>query len=137
LFTVKDIDIAKGVSITVSTEVEKISIADPALAPYGKAALEALEKTRVLEKVRPKFVIAGNISAVVTQTVNGADMGFTALSLMYAEGMKKYNIEGKYWVEVDGSLYGPIRQGMVVLKHGKDNPEAKTFYEFILSKTSA
>jgi molybdate transport system substrate-binding protein len=136
MFTVKDIGLSKGISITVSTEVSKVSIADPSLAPYGRAAVEALEKSAILEKARLKFVTAGNISEVVTQTINGADLGFTALSLMYSEGIKKYNVEGKYWVEVDKSLYAPIRQGVVILRHGKDNPAAKAFFDFILSKTA-
>lgn len=134
MFTVKDIDLSKGVSITVSSSVGKVSIADPKLAPYGNATLEALGKSGILGQVQPKFVTANNISEVVTQTINGADIGFTSLSLMYAEGIKKYNVEGKYWVEVDKSLYNPIRQGIVILKHGKDNPQAKAFYKFILLK---
>jgi molybdate transport system substrate-binding protein len=134
MFTVKDIGLAKGISVVLSTDVTKISIADPALAPYGKAAVEALGKSGLLEKVQSKFVTSGNISGVVTQTINGADLGFAALSLMYSEGVKKYNLEGKYWVEVDPTLYSPIKQGMIILKHGQDNPAAKAFYKFVLSK---
>jgi molybdate transport system substrate-binding protein len=134
IFTLRDVDLTKGISVTTSTDVIKVSIADPNLAPYGKATIEALRKYGILEKVQDKFVTANTISEVVTQTVNGADIGFTALSLMYSDGIKKYNVEGKYWVEVDRSLYSPIRQGMVILKHGKDKPEAKAFYDFVLSK---
>jgi molybdate transport system substrate-binding protein len=134
MFTTKDVDLKKGVSIVTSSEVAKVSIADPNLAPYGKAAVEALEKLGVLDAAKKKFVTATNISEVVTQTVNGADLGFTALSLMYADGIKQYNVEGKNWVAVDSTLYSPIRQAIVVLKHGKHKPEAKAFYNFILSK---
>jgi molybdate transport system substrate-binding protein len=134
MFTVKDIDLKKGVTIVASPEVEKISIADPALAPYGKAAIEALENSNVIEIARSKFVTANSISEVVSQTINGADVGFTALALMHSESMKQYNIEGKYWVEINPALYNPIQQGMVILKHGKDKPEAKAFYDFVLSK---
>ena len=38
--------------------------------------------------------------------------------------------KGVNWVEVDESLYTPIKQGMVLLKTSK---EAKAFYDFILS----
>lgn len=134
LFTTRDIDLKKGVSMVTSPAVAKISIADPSLAPYGKAAVEAMEKLGVLESARKKFVTATNISEVVTQTVNGADLGFTAQSLMYSEGIKQYNVEGKNWVAVDSTLYAPIRQAIIVLKHGKHKPEAKAFYNFVLSK---
>ena len=134
MYTTKDIDLKRGVSLVSSPEVLKISIADPNVAPYGKAAVEAMTKLGVLEAAKPKIVTATNISEVVTQTVNGADLGFTALSLMYADGIKQYNVEGKNWVEVDKTLYEPIRQGIVILKHGRGKPEARAFYNFILSK---
>jgi len=38
-----------------------------------------------------------------------------------------------HWVEIDESLYTPISQGMILLKEGKDNKEAKAFYDFMLS----
>ncbi len=134
MFTTKDIDLKQGVSVVTSPAVEKISIADPILAPYGKAAVEAMKKLGVIDAAKKKFVTATNISEVITQTVSGADLGFTALSLMYADGIKQYNVEGKNWVAVDSTLYSPIRQAIIVLKHGKHKPEAKAFYNFILSK---
>jgi molybdate transport system substrate-binding protein len=134
MFTIRDIDLSKGAAVVALPEITKISIADPITAPYGRAAIEVLDKLGLHSSIKHKFINATNISEVVTQTVNGADIGFTALSLMYSQGIKQYNVEGKNWAEVDTSLYSPIRQGMVVLKHGKTKPEANAFYHFILSK---
>ena len=41
--------------------------------------------------------------------------------------------EGKNFILIDPALYTPIDQGMVILKHGENNPEAKAFYDFIRS----
>ena len=48
---------------------------------------------------------------------------------MFSDKMKKY----KNWVEVDTSLYSPIKQGLVILKHGENKKSAKAFYDFLLS----
>jgi molybdate transport system substrate-binding protein len=41
--------------------------------------------------------------------------------------------QGKNWIEVDEKLYTPIDQGMVILKIGEGNDEAKAFYDFMMS----
>ena len=46
----------------------------------------------------------------------------------------KDNKENIHWKEIDKSLYTSINQGIVLLKHAKDNKEASSFYDFILSK---
>ena len=46
--------------------------------------------------------------------------------------MKQYK-EGIHWAEVDTKFYTPIKQGIVILKKGEENPEVKAFYDFILS----
>lgn len=133
IFTTQDIDLSRGVSVVVSSAVRMISVADPALAPYGKAAVEALTAAGVYDRVRHRMVTANSISEVVTQTVHGADVGFTALSLMRAPGMGPYGVQGTNWVEVDSALYSPIRQGMALLCRAKDMPAARRFYDFMRS----
>ena len=41
--------------------------------------------------------------------------------------------DSKNFILIDPALYTPIDQGMVILKHGENNPEAKAFYDFIRS----
>lgn len=134
VFTVKNVNVEKWDKAVLLKEIKRISIANPQTSPYSKAALEVLEKKKLFENVKDKLVTAANISDVVTQVISGADIGFTALSLMNTQAASIYNVKGKNWLEVDSSLYAPINQGMVILKHGKDNSAAEKFYNFIISK---
>jgi molybdate transport system substrate-binding protein len=54
-------------------------------------------------------------------------------SSLFAEDMKAYDKNGVHWIDVDTDLYTPIRQAAVILRSGKDNPDAKLFYEFLFS----
>ncbi|MBD3789715.1 MAG: molybdate ABC transporter substrate-binding protein [Campylobacterales bacterium] len=133
LFSIKGFDLSKGISVVTDAGINKIAIANPKSAPYGKAAIEALTKTGLLEKVEGKFVYGESITQAVQYTITAAEIGFVAKSSMKSKDMIKYE-EGKAYVDVDPSLYTPIDQGVVMLKHGENNSEAKAFYDFIMSK---
>jgi len=56
------LDITKGLTALLDPSVHKIAIANPAHAPYGRAALAALKSEQLDEKLRDKFVLGENIS---------------------------------------------------------------------------
>lgn len=132
IFSSKELDFSKGINLANEDFISKIAIANPKTAPYGAATLEALKNANIFEKVENKFVYAESISQTVTYSLTAADIGFIAKSSLYDESMAKYK-ENINWISVDSSLYTPIDQGIVILKHAKDNLEAKAFYDFILS----
>jgi molybdate transport system substrate-binding protein len=113
--------------------IKKIAIANPKTAPYGIAAAEALRNAKLYAKLKPKFVYGESISQTVAYAITAADIGIVALSSLYAPQMLMYK-EAIHWSEVDESLYTPISQGMVILKHAKLNSEVKAFYDFMLSE---
>jgi molybdate transport system substrate-binding protein len=129
----KPIDYTKGIALLNNPAIRKIAIANPQTAPYGKAAIDAMQKGGVYEAVKGKFVYAESISQVVTYAITAADIGFIAKSSLYSTEMAQYK-EGVNWASVDSKLYTPIEQGIVILKYGADNGEYKAFYDFILSK---
>jgi len=110
--------------------IVKVAIANPAIAPYGKAAMEALTVKGVGSEIKSKIVQGESISQVNTYITTGSvDVGFTTQSLVK-------DLEGKqkiYWKAIDPKLYSPIQQGMVILKHADGNANAIKFYEYILS----
>jgi molybdate transport system substrate-binding protein len=116
--------------LLLSARVKKIAIANPAIAPYGKAATELLEQKGILDDVQPKIVNGESISQVNTYITTGVvDIGFTTQSLI-----KETDAKTKlYYQVIDPKLYEPILQGMVLLKHGASNPDAEKFYQYILS----
>ena len=130
LFTIRDIDLAKGINAVEG--LKAIAIANPETAPYGKASIEALKKAGIYDKVEKNIILAKSIGEALSQALSAADVGFIAASAMYDKKMAEYK-EGKNFILIDPALYTPIDQGMVILKHGENNPEAKAFYDFIKS----
>lgn len=113
--------------------VKKIAIANPAIAPYGKAAEEALKKRGILDDIAEKIVRGESISQVDTYITTGvADVGFTTLAFVANPASKTV----LYWAVIDPKLYSPIEQGMVMLKHGTANANAEKFYEYMLSRSA-
>ncbi len=129
----KELDLKKGLSIVEDSNINKIAIANPKTAPYGRATMEVFKNANILDKVENKLVYAESISQAVTYAMTAADVGFIAKSSLYDEKMSQYK-ENINWISIDPKLYTPIDQGIVVLKRAKNNKEAHAFYNFILSK---
>lgn len=118
---------ARG-EVLKSGKFEKIALADPRLAPYGAAAIEAMTKLGVIDALRPKFVLGENIAQTwqFVATEN-AQLGFVALSQVWADGKLK---EGSAWL-VPATLYTPIRQDAILLNRGKDNAAATALLQYL------
>jgi molybdate transport system substrate-binding protein len=120
-----------NLSHLASTTLKRIAIANPHTAPYGHATLEALDNAKLLHRVKHKLVYGESISQTVTYATTVTDVGIIAKSALFNPKLHHLKVD-THWVEVDTSLYTPINQGIVILKQGKNNPEVKTFYNFIL-----
>jgi len=125
---------ALGIEALQHPSVKKIAIANPKHAPYGRAAVAAMEHFKVYGAVKDKLVLGENISqtAQFVQT-GGADIGIIALSLAGAPAMKE---TGAYW-EVPLDAYPRLEQGAVVLKAAKDVKTARAFMDFIKGPAGA
>jgi len=123
-------DFSKGIYVLKDKDIQKIAIANPKIAPYGIAAMQALTNAKINNDVKSKFIYGESISQTVSYAVTAADIGIIAKSSLYSKNMSKYK-ENINWVAVDSSLYTPIKQGVVILK---EDAEVKAFYEFILSQ---
>ena len=126
----QDIGFENWERVLLTARIKKIAIANPAIAPYGKAATEVLKLKGVLENVQSKIVTGESISQVNTYITTGVvDVGFTTQALV-----KDPNNKAKlYWQVIDPKSYSPIEQGMVLLKHGANNADAQKFYDYMLS----
>ncbi len=130
--SVKKLDFSKGMELLRDEKIEKIAVANPKTAPYGKAAEEAMKNAKIYDDVKSKFVYGESISQTVSYAVIAADIGIIAKSSLYSSKMAEYK-EDVNWASVDPALYTPIKQGIVLLKYGEENKEYKAFYDFILS----
>lgn len=105
-----------------------LSIASPKLAPYGAAALETMQALRVYDRLKPKLVQGESISQAYNFVLTGnAELGFVALSQVYADGKLK---SGSAWI-VPGKLHTPIHQDAVILTHGKGNKAAAALADYL------
>ncbi|WP_201353527.1 molybdate ABC transporter substrate-binding protein [Hydrogenimonas urashimensis] len=132
LFSPRPHDFSEGLSLLESPAIRRIAVANPNTAPYGKAAVEALKKSALYERVKPKIIFAESISQTVAYTMTAADIGMIAKSSLFSPKMRRFK-EGRHWMTVDPSLYTPIDQGIVLLKNAKKNKACRIFYDFILS----
>ena len=111
----------------------RIAIADPRLAPYGAAAVEAMGRLGVARALQPRIVQGENISQAYQFVLTGnAQMGFVALSQVMVDGRID---KGSAW-RVPAQLHAPIRQDAVLLNAGKDNPAAAALMAFLRSDSA-
>ena len=113
---------------SVLAKANKVAIANPDLAPYGKAAVQYLKAAKLWDGVKGKLVFGENISETAQYVSSGnADAGFVALSLVLSPRLKD---KGR-WVEVPPSLYSPILQSAVLTTQGGPNRAARRYLEFL------
>jgi molybdate transport system substrate-binding protein len=127
LWTTKDFDLSKGLPLLAEANVQKIALANPALAPYGRAAMQALEHAKLTAAVRPKLVYGESISQAAQFVDSGAaDIGFIAKSQLPGKGK---------WMEVPKDSYEPIAQAVVVLRYGEvtQHENAHKFVDFLFT----
>ena len=122
------IDVTKGFEVLREPTVKKVAIANPKHAPYGRAAVAAMEYFKVYDQVKDRLILGENISQAAQFIESGAcDIGIIALSLAIAPAMKS---KGTYW-EVPAEAHPPLDQGAVILKQSKNQEAARQFLEFI------
>jgi molybdate transport system substrate-binding protein len=122
------IDLNRGLSVVIDPSVKKLAIANPAHAPYGRAAQTALEKAGLWNKVSAKLVLGENISQTAQFVQSGnADAGILALSLVLAPAMRD---QGRYY-EVPQDLYSPLQQAAIILRGSQHQQLASGFMEFL------
>ena len=121
-------DVSKGLEVLRDPAVKKIAIANPKHAPYGRAAVAAMEHFKVYEQAKDRLVLGENISQAAQFIESGAcDIGVIALSLALAPTMKA---AGAYW-EIPSDAHPPLEQGAAILKSSKQQEAAKQFIAFM------
>ncbi len=120
-------------NILKSKTFNKLALANPKLAPYGFAAIETLEKLNLMESTKPLWIQGENIGQTYQFVRTGnADIGFVALSQI--QNHQELST-GSMW-EVPNDLYSPIKQDLIVLKHGENNAAVQAFLNYLaLPKT--
>lgn len=112
--------------------VKHVSIANPELAPYGKAARDALQKAGLWDQVQPLLVQGENIGQAAQYVTTGAaEVGLVAQSLLFAPDVASKVTQAP----VNASLYNPIRQGFALLKNA--SASTKAFHAFLTTPAAS
>ena len=107
--------------------LKHLAIANPELAPYGRAAEQTLTALGLWDAIQPKLVRGEDIAQTYQFVASGnAELGFVALSQVIDQS-------GSRW-EVPQDLYQPIRQQAVLLRAGESNGAAKGFLDYLRSQ---
>jgi molybdate transport system substrate-binding protein len=117
----------KGFEVLKDSRITRIAIANPEHAPYGRAAVAALQNAGLYEQVKAKLVFGENISQTAQFVQSGsAQVGLIARSLTFAESMKG----GDQW-EIPEDLYPTMLQDAVIINASPNKVAAKAFLEFV------
>jgi molybdate transport system substrate-binding protein len=113
--------------LATDSRIRRIAIAQPAHAPYGQRAREALQSQGVWEAVQGKLVFGENIAHAAQMVESAAaDVGIIALSLAKFPALARHSHH-----LIDEALHQPLTQGYVITRRGGGNPAAMTFADFV------
>lgn len=132
VWTRKDsgIDISRGIEGLNSPRVRRIAIANPDVAPYGRAAVAALRSARVYDSMRDRLVIGENIAQTAQLADSGnADVAIIGLSLALGPVLRS---SGAY-VPIPGSLHPSIDQAAGLITASPRRDQARRFLSYLTS----
>jgi molybdate transport system substrate-binding protein len=123
------LDPAAGLKMLLDPRIQKIAIANAEHAPYGRAAVVALQNAGLYDQLKPKLVFGENISQAAQFVQSGsAQAGLIALSLALSPAMNS----GKRWI-IPPDRYPPVDQAVVLLKSSPNKQAAISFLAFVNS----
>ena len=120
----------------LTTQFNKLALANPKTAPYGAAAVAVVRSLDLTQNLKSKFIQGENISQVFQFVSTGnADLGFIAFSQLKAIGSSNQSSisKGSYWL-VPEKFHPAIKQEAVMLKKGLNQPAAQAFYHYLKSE---
>ncbi|MGF1605982.1 MAG: molybdate ABC transporter substrate-binding protein [Rhodothalassiaceae bacterium] len=117
-----------GEAVLTEGAFQRLALANPALAPYGEAAMQVLSALGVAEPLRDRLVMGENIGQTFALVATGnAELGFVALAQVVSP---RRQAEGSRW-DVPQHLYPPIRQDAVLLTRARNNTAARAFLAWL------
>ena len=124
LWAAPGVALPESVADLTDPAYRRIAVANPDHAPYGRAAVQALDTAGIGDAVQDRLVYGENISDTLRIARSGnADIGIVALSLVIADGSDH--------VLVPEALHDPLRQALVVTADDDGAEAATAFADFV------
>jgi len=125
------IDVAKlGGEALLDMSVRRVAIANPVHAPYGRAAVAALDHLGLHDRLKEKLAI-GESAAQAAQYVESGAAEVGILPMALAKGIR-LSERGRFWV-VPAEAHPPIRHGGAIHARAIDREATVAFRDFLLS----
>jgi molybdate transport system substrate-binding protein len=119
-----------SLALLSSPDLKRLAIADPGRAPYGRAAMAALQSLHLYDALQPRLVTAENIAQAAQFVDSGnADAGLISLTSALTP---RLSANGAYFI-IPRDLYPPIEQGAVIVSATHQRDAAHKFLDFLLS----
>ena len=120
----------QGGAVLKSDSFRFVAIANAKVAPYGRAAVQVMQKLGVLSRIEPRVVQGESIAQTFQFVSSGnAQLGFVALSQVWDSGRLR---SGSGWV-VPEAMHEPLRQDAVLLNPGRDSAAARSLLAYLNS----
>jgi molybdate transport system substrate-binding protein len=130
LWTRKDSHLTPSLDLLRSPQLERLAIASPDRAPYGKAAVAALRSLHFYDALQPRLATAENIAQAAQFVDSGnADAGLISMTSALTPRLKA---DGTFFI-VPHNLYPPIEQAAVVLKSSSNRAASRKLLDYVLS----
>ncbi len=124
----RGLDVSRGLAVLTDPRVRRVAIANPEHAPYGRAALAALQRAGVQDAVQSKLVLGENIAQTAQFVQSGnADAGLIALSLALAPALRDVGVA----FEVPATSHPPLRQAAVAITGSRRPDAARAFIAYL------
>lgn len=124
------IDLAQGLTVVRGPQVRRIAIANPAVAPYGRAALSALRSAGLIDAVEKKLVYADNVAQAAQLAQSGnADVALLGHALALGAALKAAG----HFVDVPASMHPPIAQTAGIVAASRHKESARAFIDYLKS----
>ncbi len=121
----------EGGQVLKTDKFRFLAIANARVAPYGRAAVQVMQKLGVLASIEPRVVQGESITQTFQFVSTGnAQLGFVALSQIIDNGKIK---TGSAWI-VPENMHEPLQQDAVLLNPGKDSAAATALLNFLKSE---
>lgn len=121
----RDLPPLEGIGDLLRGDIDRIAIANPDHAPYGRAAREALIAAGIWEDVRPRLAFGENVQQTTDYVESGdVDAALVAYALVIDTRTPHFLVEA--------SLHEPIRQGAAIVTRSRSPEAARRFIDFLL-----
>lgn len=121
-----------SIALLKENSIHHIALANPQIAPYGKAAIEVLNHYGLYDNLDHKLVYGESVSQT-NQFISSksAELGFTAAAVVLSPQLR----DKGSWIPLDSASYKPIQQGAVLIKRDQTHlADIKEFYAYLFSQ---